>query len=86
MRAARSLTVPVPFLNYYGNAKGVTVWKCKLTGEREPGPAPDEDGEGLLPASPPNQLCSVFSDSFNVNIHKNTLLMGNGLCPLETPR
>lgn len=22
------------FLNYYGNAKGVTIWKCKLTGTK----------------------------------------------------
>lgn len=34
---------------------------------------------GLLPAGLANQLYGVFSDSFNVNIHKNTLLICNGL-------
>lgn len=71
--------------------KAYTVWKCKLTarervasggGRPRPG-ATRTEGAGLLPAGLANQLYGVFSDSFNVNIHKNTLLICNGLRRLE---
>lgn len=66
--------------------KAYTVWKCKLTasGREAAGARKDErDGAALLPAGAwaglANQLYGVVSDSFNVNIHKNTLLICNGL-------
>lgn len=62
--------------------KAYTVWKCKLTArgiERERVRRATKMNFGLLPAGLANQLYGVFSDRFNVNIHKNTLLICNGL-------